>query len=122
MGKHKQGNPLEVRVHLIDEPVRHEELTIKMEFDYAKLNASEKNLIQELTPHKLKKGDKVSPGYTLYCDYYGRAAKFCEVMTELYDKGKVLKGNLAELNHGKCLIRELLKRIELLEAKMNEVS
>jgi len=65
----------------------------------------------------IKEGETFTATYTLHLDYIGQVLKDLTALKELQKRGICLSVNEKELNHGRCLIRDVFKAIDNIQVK-----
>lgn len=62
-------------------------------------------------------GDSLSWDWSMNFEYYGNAVETLQIVLDALDTATLAKVNTTELQHGKCMIQEVLAKIEQVEQK-----
>ncbi len=108
---------------------RQEELVFNLTLDLATLNEKEiNNIIKFLNRHKMdrlrdiRKDGTLDVNYTVDIDYYGGIVSDLDIILMLLNKKSTIKVGTEELKIGRCLIQEILCKLEKIEEKYKELS
>lgn len=100
---------------------RTETIDFKMEFNHEEYlkhkNLLEKVLHRELT---LKELDTLTFNYKINLAYLDNLEEALDVLLELAHNGMIVGGSYEELEHGRCMLLEIVNRIDKLNAFRNK--
>jgi len=71
-------------------------------------------------PPPTEQDDVLNLTYTLYLEYFGEVAERLEAIERLSKDGAVIGGSVDEINQGRILIFDVLKRLEKLTVKVSQ--
>ncbi|MHC4705019.1 MAG: hypothetical protein ACYTFQ_31100 [Planctomycetota bacterium] len=94
-------------------PARTEHIEIKMELDKAAYDRHRK-AVEDFSPHlQVSEGDTLKLTYNFYCDYHGDIVKKLTAVKEFCsDPAIVHKASCSELEEGRVLVYEVLKKLD----------
>lgn len=97
-------------------PERKEDVVVHAQFDATKLNKEDIYALERLFNIKVAEDGEVTVDYPFDIEYFNIAGKFTSFL-DMLDKAAIVDVNTEELCQGKCLLQELLCRLEQIEQK-----
>jgi len=93
--------------------------------EFSKLTKEERSLIEKFRQDKSffsysKKDDTWKFNFQLFFTYYGKSMELLECVEALVDNNRIMTMSTKELFKGKCLIQDVLNKIEKIEGKYGQ--